>query len=95
MEKVHASGKEGRPVEGSGPGPRQRASAAQPLGWAVLRLRSIRQAYALAKDSIHEPNKLQRVARYFAHSKSSDKNSIQYHHEVSNTFHQLWLEPAM
>lgn len=52
-------------------------------------------AYALAKASIGKPNKLQRVVRYFAHSKASDKKSIQYHYDVSNEFYQLWLDPNM
>jgi cyclopropane-fatty-acyl-phospholipid synthase len=52
-------------------------------------------AYALAKASIDKPNKLQRVARYFKHSKASDQKSIQYHYDVSNEFYQLWLDPNM
>lgn len=41
-------------------------------------------AYALAKASIGKPNKLQRVVRYFIHFKASDKQSIEYHYDVSN-----------
>ncbi len=52
-------------------------------------------AYALARVSVSSPGKLQRVARYFAHSKASDKNAIQYHYDVSNEFYQLWLDPGM
>lgn len=52
-------------------------------------------AYALAKASVGKPIKLQRVVRYFIHSKASDKNSIQYHYDVSNEFYQLWLDPNM
>lgn len=52
-------------------------------------------AYALAKASVGKPIKLQRVVRYFTHSKASDKNSIQYHYDVSNEFYQLWLDPNM
>jgi cyclopropane-fatty-acyl-phospholipid synthase len=51
--------------------------------------------YALAKVSADAPGRLQRVARYFTHSKSSDKKSIQYHYDVSNDFYALWLDPGM
>jgi cyclopropane-fatty-acyl-phospholipid synthase len=51
--------------------------------------------YALAKVSADAPRRLQRVARYFTHSKSSDKKSIQYHYDVSNEFYALWLDPGM
>lgn len=51
--------------------------------------------YALAKASVSAPSKLGRVARYFTHSKASDKKSIQYHYDVSNEFYQLWLDPNM
>lgn len=51
--------------------------------------------YALAKASVDAPGKLQRVARYFTHSKASDKKSIQYHYDVSNEFYALWLDPNM
>lgn len=52
-------------------------------------------AYALARASVGKPNTLQRVVRYFSHSKASDKKSIQYHYDVSNEFYQLWLDPNM
>jgi cyclopropane-fatty-acyl-phospholipid synthase len=55
----------------------------------------INVGYALAKSSVEAPSKLQRVARYFTHSKASDKKSIQYHYDVSNEFYQLWLDPNM
>jgi cyclopropane-fatty-acyl-phospholipid synthase len=51
--------------------------------------------YALAKVSADAPGRLQRVARYFTHSKNSDKKSIQYHYDVSNDFYALWLDPGM
>src|SRR5262245_39684234 len=51
--------------------------------------------YALAKVSANAPGRLQRVARYFTHSKISDKKSIQYHYDVSNDFYALWLDPGM
>jgi cyclopropane-fatty-acyl-phospholipid synthase len=52
-------------------------------------------AYALARFSVATPSKLQRVARYFTHTKTSDKKSIAYHYDVSNAFYQLWLDPNM
>ncbi|MDH6169922.1 cyclopropane-fatty-acyl-phospholipid synthase [Variovorax boronicumulans] len=53
-------------------------------------------AYGLAKASIDKQGgALQNMARYFAHTKSSDKKSIQYHYDVSNAFYQLWLDPNM
>ena len=52
-------------------------------------------AYALAKSSVEAPNALHRVARYFTHSKASDKKSIQYHYDVSNEFYRQWLDPNM
>ncbi|MGI4859988.1 MAG: class I SAM-dependent methyltransferase [Janthinobacterium lividum] len=55
----------------------------------------INVGYALAKASAEAPGKLQRVARYFTHSKASDKKSIQYHYDVSNAFYSLWLDPNM
>ncbi|SEB23400.1 SAM-dependent methyltransferase [Paraburkholderia sartisoli] len=51
--------------------------------------------YALARISGDAPGKLQRVARYFNHSRASDRKSIQYHYDVSNDFYQLWLDPRM
>ncbi len=55
----------------------------------------IDSAYALARASVTSPGKLQRVARYFQHSKASDRKAIQYHYDVSNDFYRLWLDPAM
>ncbi len=55
----------------------------------------INVGYALAKASVDAPSKLQRVARYFTHTKASDKKSIQYHYDVSNEFYALWLDPNM
>lgn len=51
--------------------------------------------YALARISGDAPGRLQRVARYFNHSRASDRKSIQYHYDVSNDFYQLWLDPGM
>lgn len=36
-----------------------------------------------------------RIARYFKHTKKSDKEAIQYHYDVSNEFYQQWLDPRM
>lgn len=55
----------------------------------------IEVAYTLAKSSVDAPGKMQRVARYFTHSKASDRKSIEYHYDVSNEFYQLWLDPNM
>lgn len=55
----------------------------------------IEMGYALARATLAAPGKLQRVARYFSHSKASDKRSIQYHYDVSNDFYALWLDSRM
>jgi len=56
-------------------------------------------AYGLAKNAVDRPgagtSALQSVARYFTHTKSSDKKSVQYHYDVSNEFYQQWLDPNM
>lgn len=53
-------------------------------------------AYGLARTSIDKPGgALRNMARYFTHTRSSDKKSIQYHYDVSNEFYQLWLDPNM
>ena len=53
-------------------------------------------AYGLARTSIDKPGgALRNMARYFTHTRSSDKKSIQYHYDVSNAFYQLWLDPNM
>jgi cyclopropane-fatty-acyl-phospholipid synthase len=51
--------------------------------------------YKLASQSTTSAGPLQRAVRYFTHSKSSDKESIQYHYDVSNEFYSLWLDPNM
>lgn len=51
--------------------------------------------YSLARVAAGSPGRLQRMARYFNHSKASDRKSIQYHYDVSNDFYQLWLDPGM
>ncbi|CAG9180747.1 SAM-dependent methyltransferase [Cupriavidus pinatubonensis] len=51
--------------------------------------------YTLARVAMDKPGKLQRMARYFNHSKASDRKSIQYHYDVSNDFYALWLDAGM
>jgi cyclopropane-fatty-acyl-phospholipid synthase len=36
-----------------------------------------------------------RAARRFRHSRSTDRESIQYHYDVSDDFYALWLGPTM
>jgi cyclopropane-fatty-acyl-phospholipid synthase len=36
-----------------------------------------------------------RAARRFRHSRSTDRESVQYHYDVSNDFYRLWLDEAM
>ena len=53
-------------------------------------------AYGLARTSVDKPGgALQNMARYFTHTKSSDKKSVQYHYDVSNEFYKLWLDPNL
>ncbi|CAB3756056.1 SAM-dependent methyltransferase [Paraburkholderia solisilvae] len=52
--------------------------------------------YSLARSTVkNNTSKLARVARYFNHSKASDKKAIQYHYDVSNEFYKLWLDENM
>jgi cyclopropane-fatty-acyl-phospholipid synthase len=52
-------------------------------------------SYGLAKTVANAPGKWQRLARRVTHSRASDKQSIQYHYDVSNDFYGLWLDPGM
>ncbi|MEX3999245.1 class I SAM-dependent methyltransferase [Paraburkholderia sp. EG285A] len=52
-------------------------------------------SYSLARNTVTSAGKLARVRRYFTHSKSTDKQAIQYHYDVSNEFYQLWLDENM
>ncbi|WP_213061269.1 class I SAM-dependent methyltransferase, partial [Escherichia coli] len=36
-----------------------------------------------------------RAARRFRHSRSTDRESIQYHYDVSDDFYRLWLDEGM
>ncbi|BDB25089.1 cyclopropane-fatty-acyl-phospholipid synthase [Cupriavidus sp. TA19] len=38
---------------------------------------------------------LAKVAQHFSHTKQEDRESIQYHYDVSNDFYKLWLDPGM
>lgn len=53
--------------------------------------------YALARSTTGNSgsSKLARVARYFTHTKASDRKAIQYHYDVSNDFYRLWLDPNL
>lgn len=52
-------------------------------------------SFALARSGAKQSSRLARMARYFNHSKASDRESIQYHYDVSNEFYQLWLDENM
>jgi len=52
-------------------------------------------SYSLARNTVTSASKLARVRRYFTHSKSTDKQAIQYHYDVSNEFYKLWLDENM
>jgi cyclopropane-fatty-acyl-phospholipid synthase len=39
--------------------------------------------------------KLTDMTKRFRHTKAEDKDSIQYHYDVSNDFYKLWLDPNM
>ncbi|CAG9260977.1 SAM-dependent methyltransferase [Paraburkholderia unamae] len=52
-------------------------------------------SYSLARNTVTSAGKLARVRRYFTHSKSTDKQAIQYHYDVSNEFYKLWLDENM
>ena len=52
-------------------------------------------SYSLARNTVTSASKLARVRRYFTHSKSTDRQAIQYHYDVSNEFYKLWLDENM
>ncbi|MCP3707380.1 cyclopropane-fatty-acyl-phospholipid synthase family protein [Paraburkholderia sp. CNPSo 3274] len=52
-------------------------------------------SYLLAHNTVTSASKLARVRRYFTHSKSTDRQAIQYHYDVSNEFYKLWLDENM
>jgi cyclopropane-fatty-acyl-phospholipid synthase len=55
----------------------------------------IQVAYQLALHRTAEPGLAARIARRFSHTKQDDRESIQYHYDVSNEFYQLWLDSRM
>jgi cyclopropane-fatty-acyl-phospholipid synthase len=59
----------------------------------------IRTSYRLAELSAGKSGgamrKLADMTKRFTHSKDQDKDSIQYHYDVSNDFYRLWLDPNM
>jgi cyclopropane-fatty-acyl-phospholipid synthase len=60
----------------------------------------IRTCYQLAELSAKKngPGALRKLAdltQRFKHTKSEDKESIQYHYDVSNDFYKLWLDSNM
>ncbi|AQV95206.1 cyclopropane-fatty-acyl-phospholipid synthase [Cupriavidus necator] len=56
----------------------------------------IKVAYGLSAAATRRAGGvLYKVAQQFTHSKQEDKESIQYHYDVSNDFYQLWLDPNM
>jgi cyclopropane-fatty-acyl-phospholipid synthase len=56
----------------------------------------IQVAYQLAELSgPAEPGLAARIVQRLSHSRQEDKESIQYHYDVSNEFYQLWLDRRM
>lgn len=51
--------------------------------------------YSLARSTVTGEGRLALVRRYFNHSKSSDREAIEYHYDVSNEFYKLWLDENM
>lgn len=59
------------------------------FGYALARRMSKAQGAGRA------PGRLVRAARRFRHSRSTDRESVQYHYDVSDDFYRLWLDPDM
>ncbi|HWZ46786.1 MAG TPA: cyclopropane-fatty-acyl-phospholipid synthase family protein [Herbaspirillum sp.] len=63
----------------------------------------IRTSYRLAELSARKSGastsgamrKLAGLTKHFKHTKAEDKDSIQYHYDVSNDFYKLWLDPNL
>jgi cyclopropane-fatty-acyl-phospholipid synthase len=55
----------------------------------------VQVAYQLAASRAAEPGLAARIARRFSHTRKEDRDSIQYHYDVSNEFYQLWLDSRM
>ncbi len=54
-------------------------------------------AYSLVKDTGARASAgtLARLRNYYAHSRATDKKSVQAHYDVSNEFYRLWLDENM
>ncbi len=56
-------------------------------------------AYSLVENTTKPSAKFihiyRRFAHLFAHTRATDKKSIQYHYDLSNQFYQLWLDQNM
>jgi cyclopropane-fatty-acyl-phospholipid synthase len=55
----------------------------------------IEMANAMAEKSFSTTGRLGQLFRPVAHSRSQDKQAIEYHYDVSNDFYQAFLDPAM
>lgn len=55
----------------------------------------IQLGFTLVKHTPSDSNKLQRIARYFTHTRGSDMKAIQFHYDLSNEFYSLWLDRNM
>jgi cyclopropane-fatty-acyl-phospholipid synthase len=57
----------------------------------------IEYAYSLAKDTSARASAglLAKLRNFYAHTRETDKQSIQAHYDVSNEFYQLWLDERM
>lgn len=55
----------------------------------------IEMANVLAEKSFSSTGRLGQLFRPLSHSRSQDKQAIEYHYDVSNDFYQAFLDPAM
>jgi cyclopropane-fatty-acyl-phospholipid synthase len=55
----------------------------------------IQLGFTLVRHTPSDSNKLQRIARYFTHTRGSDMKAIQFHYDLSNEFYSLWLDRNM
>ena len=55
----------------------------------------IEMANTLAEKSFSSTGRLGQLFRPLSHSRSQDKQAIEYHYDVSNDFYQAFLDPAM
>ena len=52
-------------------------------------------AHRLAELGDTASGTLSRIVKSMVHSRSSDRQAIEYHYDVSNAFYREWLDPAM